>query len=360
MRQPLVGFRVVDGGRLLASSWRFVGLAIVLTLLLGEVYMRLPFVLPRLEYEPDRELDGRLAPRQHGYVWLANMSLQSPAISINREGHRGVDREWRRPTILVVGDSEWFGAGVDDDEVWTSQLESDLNSPSREKPVQVVNASHPGFGPFHQAMVIERLLARHAVDAILVRVSPGQHQFRPVPEGERDGRVAAAHRRATLRRWTKFLPFLVNKLEAQVPAIRAALTPHVLQRRREPGEGLSVAVGRAMAAEAMPWWQRMADHAEAKGAPLVFVVHDPVSAPAAAPLEAALRSVAAAHRAAHVVRLGPEAFGLDPTAPTDQLRRALRTRLTIGLDPHANVLQHRLIAQALGRALHEMEIPALR
>ena len=45
---------------------------------------------------------------------------------------------------------------------------------------------------------------------------------------------------------------------------------------------------------------------------------------------------------------------------SDRLLNALRTRLTIGLDPHANVLQHRLIAQALGRALHEMEIPALR
>src|SRR4029453_15402832 len=123
-------------------------------LALGETYMRLPFLLPRLEYEPDRELEARLAAGQRGYLLLANMSMRTPPISVNREGHRGPEDDWRRPVILVVGDSEWLGAGVEGDEAWPPVLERAPKPPPPPEPVHVVNASQPGFGPYHEAVVI--------------------------------------------------------------------------------------------------------------------------------------------------------------------------------------------------------------
>ena len=342
------------------SGWRLVVLAGLLTLALGETYMRMPFLVPRLEYMPDRELDARLMPGQRGYLWLANMSMRTPPISVNREGHRGAEDDWRRPVILVVGDSEWFGAGVEDEEAWPRVLERRLNTPPRVPPVHVVNASQPGFGAYHEAVVIDRALTRHRVDALIVRVSIGQRNFLPVPETERDARLAAAERRSTLRRWSRFLPFLANKLEAQLPSIRSAFIPAALRRRGRSGDEFSERVGRAMATSAMPWWLRIRERAEATGTPVLFVLHEPIPSPATDALDVALKSLAERHPLAHIVRLGPEVFGLDPTEPVDELRRTLRTRLTVGRDPHANPLQHRLIAWAMADALRSLELPAGR
>jgi len=344
----------------LGAGWRFALLVTLLALALGETYMRLPFLLPRLEYEPDRELEARLAAGQRGYLWLANMSMRTPPISVNREGHRGPEDDWRRPVILVVGDSEWFGAGVEDEEAWPRVLERRLNTPAPPQPVHVVNASQPGFGPYHEAVVIDRALARHQVDAVIVRVSIAQRNFLPVPEAERDARVAAAERRAVLRRWSRFLPFLANKLEAQLPSIRAAFIPTPLRRRGKSGDELTERVGRAMATDAVPWWLQMRERAEATGTPLLFVLHEPIPSPSTDALDVALRSLAEGHPVTHIVRLGPEIFGLDPSAPVEQLRRTLRTRLTVGRDPHANPLQHRLIAQAMADALRSLELPPAR
>src|SRR4030095_6065600 len=142
------------------------------------------------------------------------------------EGHRGPEDDWRRPVILVVGDSEWFGAGVEDEEAWPRVLERRLNTPAPPQPVHVVNASQPGFGPYHAAVVIDRALARHRVGALSVPLSTPQLTSLPVPEAERDARVAAAERRAALRRWSRFLPFLAHKLEDPLPSLRAALIPN--------------------------------------------------------------------------------------------------------------------------------------
>jgi hypothetical protein len=343
------------------SGWPLVLLVLVLTLGLGEAYLRLPVVLPRLEFEADRELDARLAPGQRGFLWLANMSMRTPPITVNREGHRGAEDNWTRPVILVVGDSEWFGAGVEDEEVWSRVLERRLNSPPRRQPVHVVNASQPGYGPYHQAVVIDRLLARHPVDVLVVRVSIAQWNFRPVPEAERDARMAAAERRAALRRWTRLLPFLANKAEAQLPSIRAAFVPAALRRHGSVDEDLlPERMGPTMAAEAAPWWRRIIARAEAGGTTVVFVIHEPIPGPSAVVLEDALRSVTAGHPNAHLTRLGPDAFGLDPAAPVLELRRELRARLTVGRDPHANARQHQLIAQAIAGALRALDVPALR
>jgi len=328
----------------------------LLTLVLGEAYLRMPFVLPQLEYRSDGELDGRLAENQVGYLWLANMSLKTPPITLNADGHRGGITDWSRPVIVALGDSEWLGAGVEDGDVWTRVLERELRRGTRLSTVQVVNASHPGHGPYHEYVVARRLLRDHDVEALLVRVAIGQRAFRPVPEEERTQHVQGAERRAAVRRVTKVVPFLYNKIEAQLPSISAALRPHLLRRAVETRDNAApMEVGRAMAGEARTWWDQLADLAAARDVPVVFVVHDLEGRMSSVALEEALRGVAASHRGSYVVRLGPEAFGLDPSDP-HELARLIRERLTLRRDPHANVLQHRLVAEAIAGYLKRTEL----
>ena len=79
------------------ATWWPLLLTVTLVFILGEAYMRLPFVARQLEYGPDREFGGRLAPDQRGFVWLASMSLASPTITLNHDGHRGRDTDWSKP-----------------------------------------------------------------------------------------------------------------------------------------------------------------------------------------------------------------------------------------------------------------------
>src|SRR5260370_945761 len=114
-------------------------------LVLGEVYLRLPFIPQRLESMPDEELGGIVAPSQRGYDWLGNFSVQSVPITVNSDGHRGRDTDWSGPVLLAVGDSQGWGTGVADDEVYTAVLETWLREQPGQSEVQVVNASGPGF-----------------------------------------------------------------------------------------------------------------------------------------------------------------------------------------------------------------------
>jgi hypothetical protein len=116
----------------------------------------------------------------------------------------------------------------------TTALRTALKLPT----LQVVNAGHPGFGPCHEFVVSRRVLAAHNVATILVRVAIGQRYFKPVTLAAAASSPDAAERRARLRRLTKFVPFLVTKLEAQIPSIERALVPSAV-RRADHHEALS-------------------------------------------------------------------------------------------------------------------------
>src|SRR5262249_25487073 len=153
---------------------------VVLVVVAGEVYLRLP-IGRQLEYQPDEELVSILAPAQ-----------QSLRETVNRDGHRGKDTDWSAPVILAVGDSQGWGAGVSDDEVWTARLEQLLRRDSAYAAFQVVNASHPGHGPFHHYMRARRVLKKHPIDLLLVRVSIEDWSFRPTPAQQVPEQLAAA------------------------------------------------------------------------------------------------------------------------------------------------------------------------
>jgi hypothetical protein len=339
----------------LAARWQLLATALMV-LAIGEVYMRLSFIPQRLEYLPDGELGGKLAPAQAGYLWLANMSMPGQVISVNSEGHRGRETDWSsRPIVLAVGDSEWLGPGVRDDEVWTSLVEAELRRATRLSGLQVVNASGVGFGPYHASVVCRRVLAEHQVDAIVVRVAVSQSEFRPIPVEEQATRMNAAKRRFIIQRFSKFLAFLISKFEAQVPSLRKAVTPRFLEDRGAPGRVLSVAAGRAMRQESMRWWKAIAAAAHARDIPVVFVIHDVNVWSGTPEIRDGLNEVAAAYPNVRVFRLGPERLGLDPS-DLRRLRKTVRDTLTLQRDTHANALQHGLIARAMMSVFDEGDV----
>lgn len=340
----------------IGSGIRLAALSLAFLLVMGEVYMRLPFIPQRLEYRPDRDLGGVLRPDQVGYVWLGNMSFKSPPVTINRDGHRGRDTDWSRPVLLVLGDSESFGAGVEDDAVWTARLEQALRRRPPLAELQVVNASHPGHGPHHHVVFLRRVLRAHRVDGVLVRVAVGQRNFRVPPPAELEREISAAERRETIRKVTKFLPFLYNKVELQLPRIQTALVPAPIRKPPPAGPDSSPASGRRSWREGRAAWEEMVRVTACDDVPIAFVVQDPTERPATGALAAELASLTGDGRV-HVLRLGPEAFGLD-AHPGAESRRILRATLTLVRDPHANSQQHQLIADALAAGLEARGVTA--
>jgi hypothetical protein len=335
--------RATDVMRWVVGEWRVLGLTGVLFLCLGEAWMRLPFLVPRLEYRPDLELDGSLAPGQRGYIWLGNQSFQSPPVTINRDGHRGADTDWSGRTLLCVGNSDSAGMGVEDDEVWTQVLERALRRQGIDR--QVVNASSPGQGPYHHRVMLDRVLAaNHVPDGVLVRVSIHDDSFGPVPEEGREARFAQARTRQRIRTYTRFLPHVLDKVRAQVPAILEALTPWVGPPGRR--DVAAPEAGERMWTRDGPIWEQMVDACGSRGIPVFFVVHAPRGWASNHVLTERLRTLAASRPAVSVFELGPAVFGLEETPPPDR-ESAFAHRYTLRRDPHGNAEQQSVIGEAV-------------
>jgi lysophospholipase L1-like esterase len=311
-------------------KWELVAV-VVLVGVAGEIYLRLP-IGRQIEYQPDEELVSILAPGQ-----------QSLHETVNRDGHRGKDTDWSAPVILAVGDSQGWGAGVADDEVWTTRLEQRLKRQGAYAAFQVVNASHPGFGPFQHYARARRVLEKHRVDLLLVRVSIEDLNFRPTPAKQVPELFAAAQSRQALKQYTKFVPFLNKRVEEQLVSVRAIFRP----RPGKPSAARSPDKGHRMWEEQGRWWEKIADLAEQHGVPLVFFVYDPTDLPGSDVLQAQLQQIIATRENVSLFRLSSKAFGLRGSTP-EAIEREFRARFTLPHDPHANALQH----DRIGHAVH--------
>jgi hypothetical protein len=103
-------------------------------------------------YVPDARLGVRLQPGASQRLSAGKNPVTS--LRINGDGLRGA--ELPPPgegEIVVVGDSQVFGLGVEEDETASAQLARILGS-------TVVNAGVPTYGPPEYQVVIEELLAR--------------------------------------------------------------------------------------------------------------------------------------------------------------------------------------------------------
>ena len=101
-------------------------------------------------YQADAELGTRLAP--HAAQHLAFAGNPATELRTNALGFRG--RDWPGPgpqDVLVVGDSQVFGLGVEEDATFSVRLAQHLGGGA-----QVLNAGVPTYGPLEYTALVER------------------------------------------------------------------------------------------------------------------------------------------------------------------------------------------------------------
>jgi hypothetical protein len=111
-------------------------------------------------YRPDAVLGVRLEPGATEKVAFGGNPITS--VRINAAGYRGAD--WPAPgkdEIVVAGDSQVFGLGVEEDQTFSAGLARALHRP-------VINAGVPTYGPEeYRAVIAELLDQRHPTTVVL-------------------------------------------------------------------------------------------------------------------------------------------------------------------------------------------------
>ncbi len=150
--------------------------SVALTLLLLEGALRLFFPIPL--HATDTFLTAGTNAAQAGLMALRpNTSVRSKtdefdvAVRINSRGLRGREMGPEKPPggyrVLVLGDSQTFGWGVEDAECYPRVIEQGLRRQSR-RPVEVINAGVPGTGTAQQLYFLETEGWSYRPDAVVV------------------------------------------------------------------------------------------------------------------------------------------------------------------------------------------------
>ncbi len=136
------------------------GLSLGLLLAEGAFWLRDRGAFPHLNlYLPDERLGVRLWPHTEMKLRVADNAVTS--VRINKEGFRGAD--WPEPSpseVLVVGDSQVFGLGVEEGETFSAQLTEKLKRP-------VLNAGVPTYGPREYTAVVESLIQQRKIGTVV-------------------------------------------------------------------------------------------------------------------------------------------------------------------------------------------------
>ena len=138
------------------------GLAAGATVAEAAFHLRNHGAFPHLNvYMADAERGVRLRPRAEQRVAFNGNPVTH--VRINGDGFRGADLPPPSPgEILVVGDSQVFGLGVEEDETFTAELTARL--PGR----RAINLGVPTYGPPEYDAVVADALARRAGEAPVV------------------------------------------------------------------------------------------------------------------------------------------------------------------------------------------------
>ncbi len=140
-------------------------LGVLVALVAAEVAfgIRDDWAFPHLNaYIADSKLGVRLRPSSQGRVRVARGTVSS--YRINSHGYRG--DEWSPPRadeILVVGDSQTFGLGVNEGESFVDEVGRSLRRP-------VINAGVPTYGPPEYLAVAKEIIAKRRSIRTLVYV----------------------------------------------------------------------------------------------------------------------------------------------------------------------------------------------
>ena len=115
-------------------------------------------------YVSDAKLGARLRPGATERVRFSSKKNPVTSVRINAEGFRG--EEWPAKTdeeVVVVGDSQVFGLGVEEDETFEKEIERQLAA----KKVVVRNLGVPTYGPGEYNAVLEEALAKRPAKTVI-------------------------------------------------------------------------------------------------------------------------------------------------------------------------------------------------
>lgn len=341
--------RLVLGETVSYAIGRFATLFImvILMVLIGEAWTRLPWTPQSIQYVYDEELGHRYAPNQIASSRLLGLyGIDSPSIHIDGRGFRNANFDWSEPVVLALGSSEVLGPGNAEEDIWTSKL-SDSLSQAESRKVIVYNAGTAAYGPYHSAVVLQRFLEDHLSPAlVIVRVSLTDSDFiQPTREQLLEEKERKAQR-DLIKRYTVFASFLYAKLKLQVESLKR-LQSFVWQGMTAK-DGYSVQAAEAMWAANKDHWSRIASLAMDQKIPVLFVIADPYGTAGGAWLSDALQENVAYDSCVIVWRYATEPFSLYQQDLRER-QRVFKERYMLSHDEHANALQHQIIATELGR-----------
>lgn len=155
----MVASPLIMSGGARGKRWALRGLLVGAGLALGCVMAEVGFsvahggAFPHLNvYQPDPVLGARLVP---GASMTLKVGINPPtSVRVNAEGYRG--GEWPAPSegeVLVVGDSQVFGLGVEEGETFSARLATQLGK-------TVINAGVPTYGPEEYRQVLREVGAK--------------------------------------------------------------------------------------------------------------------------------------------------------------------------------------------------------
>ncbi|MCH9694270.1 MAG: hypothetical protein K0U72_07145 [Gammaproteobacteria bacterium] len=324
-------------------------LVFVAFLLLGELAFRLPGAVQKIAYDFDDEVGIRYRPNQVGVMFLGNFSVQTPEIVINNRGFRGGPIEPQRPSVLVSGSSEVVGPGVEENETLAASLELILGAEGF--PHQVVSLGVGGHGPFHHSVITKRFVAELSPELVIVRASSGDRYFhRPTPE-QLLAMKAKRLRNDQIANVSLFMPFLFNKVIAQLAVIKGEGERLKTMLKGEPQNpesafAISQSLGEEMWDSKGRYWVSLMEEAEARDFNLVIVVPNPMALDADAFIASQLEAAAEKFPRTQVLELTTDMYpGTDSSRGS--LGRWYADNYTLGYDPHGNAKHHRFVASSI-------------
>ncbi len=156
--------------RLRRAAVAFLGLLLGLFVIEGMFRLRDHGAFPHLNiYRPDGKLGVRLQPGAREKISFSDNPVSS--VRINAQGYRGAD--WpasQANEIFIVGDSQAFGLGVDEEDAFAWKLGALTGRP-------VANAAVPTYGPDEYNAVLAEELPRRKPKTVVYVVNLANDLF---------------------------------------------------------------------------------------------------------------------------------------------------------------------------------------